>query len=265
LTAKKPLRKKHVPAKRVPGAPNPKMLAFVNEYLVDLNATQAAIRAGYSAKSAGAHGFKLLQKAEIQAAIDMRRREVAQTTNVTPERVIAELGRIAFADPRELVEIKVGCCRHCHGEGFKYQRSVGEMNVDMASWTAKGNSMADFDNLGGIGFNPLTPPHAECTACGGDGEARTVLKDTSRLSPSALALYAGAKATKYGIEVAMHSKDAALEKLAKHYGIYERDNNQKTGGIAALLAGLSGNVIGPVREEEPETPVNGDDDDEDEP
>lgn len=263
MTAKKPTPKKRVPAKRVPGAPNPKMLAFVEQYLVDLNATQAAIRAGYSAKTAGAQAFKLLQKAEILNALDMRRRELAKTTGVTPERVVEELARIAFADPRELVEIKVGCCRHCHGEGFKYQRSVGEMNADMARHALKGLDMAEFDEMGGIGYNPLRKPHPECTGCGGDGQSRTVLKPSSELSPAALALYAGAKTTKYGIDVVMHSKDAALDKLAKHYGVYELDNKQKDGGIATLLAGLTGKVIGPVREDDTPTSTPGADDDED--
>ena len=47
----------------------PKQEAFVREYLIDLNATQAAIRAGYSERTAGSQSFDLLQKPEIQAAI----------------------------------------------------------------------------------------------------------------------------------------------------------------------------------------------------
>ena len=50
----------------------PKQAAFVDEYLIDLNATQAAIRAGYSAKTAGSYGNENLQKPEIQQAIGER-------------------------------------------------------------------------------------------------------------------------------------------------------------------------------------------------
>ena len=46
-----------------------KQQRFVDEYLVDLNATQAAIRAGYSEKTAGAQGFDLLKKPEIEAPL----------------------------------------------------------------------------------------------------------------------------------------------------------------------------------------------------
>ncbi len=47
-----------------------KQQTFVEEYLVDLNATQAALRAGYSPKTAGAIGFNLLKKVEVQDAIE---------------------------------------------------------------------------------------------------------------------------------------------------------------------------------------------------
>ena len=101
------------------------------------------------------------------------------------------------------------------------------MNRDREAWVEKGKNPAEFDEAGGIGFNPLLLPKSDCPICGGDGQARTVLKDTRHLSPKAVALYAGAKQTKEGIEIKMHSKLDALEKLAKFVGLYERDNEQK--------------------------------------
>jgi phage terminase small subunit len=75
-----------------------KQLRFVEEYLVDLNATQAAIRAGYSPRTAYAAGQRQLKKvdAEIGAALAER----SARTGVTADRVVRELARIAFADPR---------------------------------------------------------------------------------------------------------------------------------------------------------------------
>ena len=84
-----------------------------------------------------------------------------------------------------------------------------------------------------------------------------VLKDTRTLSQQAAALYAGAKVTKHGIEVQMHSKMDAIEKLAKHLGVYEKDNQQKADPLAALLARIaSGNSNGftPVQDD-PEAPA----------
>lgn len=80
----------------------PKQARFVAEYLVDLNATQAAIRAGYSAKTAGQTGFDLLKKPEIAEAIAAAQQERAQRTHITADRVLRELARVAFSDLRRL-------------------------------------------------------------------------------------------------------------------------------------------------------------------
>ncbi len=252
----KPARKPRAPAKKAsPKAANPlqltdKQLRFVDEYLIDLNATQAAVRAGYSAGTAGAIGHENLKKPEIVAAIADARLALQQRTHITADRVVMELGLIAFADARELAQVKTGCCRHCWGEGFKYQRTLSEYNLEREQWLDKGKDPIQFDEQGGIGFNALKLPHPECPECGGDGAARVVAMDTRKLSPQAAALYAGAKHTKEGIEIKMHSKLDAIEKLARHLGIYEKDNQQKTDPLSALLhriAGGNSNGFTPVQ------------------
>ncbi len=80
----------------------PKQARFVEEYLVDMNATQAAIRAGYSIKTACAIGGENLRKPIIAAAIVEGRKDLADRTGVTQERIIEEYRRIAFADLRDL-------------------------------------------------------------------------------------------------------------------------------------------------------------------
>jgi phage terminase small subunit len=75
--------------------------AFVEEYLVDLNATQAAIRAGYSARSADSRASKLLANQTIKSAVDHAMRRRAQRTGVTQDRVVAELARLAFANMQD--------------------------------------------------------------------------------------------------------------------------------------------------------------------
>lgn len=79
---------------------NPKQQRFVDEYLIDLNATQAAIRAGYSQKTAGSQGFDLLKKPEIQEAIEKARAKTARKLEITRERVLEEYAKLAFLDPR---------------------------------------------------------------------------------------------------------------------------------------------------------------------
>ncbi|MDZ5448619.1 terminase small subunit [Labrys sp. ZIDIC5] len=83
---------------------NRKQQRFVEEFIVDLNGTKAAIRAGYSIRSAYAIASALLSKHEIQAAITAERRKQSERTGVTADRIILELARIALADIRDIAQ-----------------------------------------------------------------------------------------------------------------------------------------------------------------
>lgn len=76
----------------------PKQERFVQEYLIDLNATQAAIRAGYSAKTAESAGPRLLGNVEVRAAIEARQTERAASVGVTAEKVLRELALLGFSN-----------------------------------------------------------------------------------------------------------------------------------------------------------------------
>ncbi|MDI4655549.1 terminase small subunit [Xanthobacter autotrophicus] len=79
----------------------PKQTRFVQEYLVDLNATQAAVRAGYSKRTAVKIGSENLLKPDIAREIQRAMDERAARTGITAERVLQELARIAFLDIRK--------------------------------------------------------------------------------------------------------------------------------------------------------------------
>lgn len=85
---------------------NEKQKRFVAEYLVDLNATQAAIRTGYSPKTAYSMGQRLLKNVEIQNAIQEAMQKRERRTEVTQDRVIAELAAIGFAKATDYAEIE---------------------------------------------------------------------------------------------------------------------------------------------------------------
>lgn len=78
---------------------------FVEEYLVDLNATQAAIRAGYSEKTAKEMAHENLTKPHIRNAISEKRKALSEKTGVTAERVINELALVAFANMHDYMDI----------------------------------------------------------------------------------------------------------------------------------------------------------------
>lgn len=87
-----------------------KQQAFVREYLIDLNATQAAIRAGYSAKTAGAIGEENLRKPEITAAVQEAMDARAQRTEITADYVLETIR---------------GTIERCNAKGEQYDpRSV---------------------------------------------------------------------------------------------------------------------------------------------
>jgi len=80
----------------------PRQRFFVLEYLIDLNGEQAAIRAGYAPSNARSQAARLMGYPEIAAAIRTEMAERAHRTGITPERVIAEYARIAFADMSDI-------------------------------------------------------------------------------------------------------------------------------------------------------------------
>jgi phage terminase small subunit len=80
----------------------PKQRRFVEEYLIDLNATQAAIRAGYSQQTARAIASENLTKPDIQAAIGRAMSERSDWAQLTAKQVLNELALIAFSDIRDI-------------------------------------------------------------------------------------------------------------------------------------------------------------------
>lgn len=81
-----------------------KQARFIDEYMIDLNATQACIRAGYSARTADRIGPELLGKTCVQSALSVRMKDREKRTEITQDKVIAELAKIGFADIRKAVE-----------------------------------------------------------------------------------------------------------------------------------------------------------------
>ena len=75
----------------------PKQERFCQEYLIDVNATQAAIRAGYSKRRADQSGYQVLRKIEVQATIKRLIHERARRTDIKADSVLQELKRVAFA------------------------------------------------------------------------------------------------------------------------------------------------------------------------
>lgn len=83
---------------------NPKQTRFCQEYIIDLNGTQSAIRAGYSEKTSYSIAERLLRNVEIQAHIQELQSTRQQRTEITADTVIKELAKIALFDIRKIYD-----------------------------------------------------------------------------------------------------------------------------------------------------------------
>lgn len=83
----------------------PKIQCFVNEYIVDLNGTQAAIRAGYSARTANVQASQLLAKPNVQAAVQAAMAKREARTEITQDMVLKELAKIGFANMQDYMRV----------------------------------------------------------------------------------------------------------------------------------------------------------------
>ena len=195
-----------------------KQVSFVREYVKDWNATQAAIRAGYSEASAGVIGCENLLKPNIKAAIERRQSEIAALAEVDAALVVRELYDIATADPRELVSVYRDSCRYCHGIDHQYQWTPAEYAAafDKAMKEAK----AAPELQGGIGYKAALDPHADCPECQGRGVETLVVSDTRKLTGKAAKLYAGAQQTKDGVRSLARDQNAALMALGRYLGMF---------------------------------------------
>ncbi|WP_161793198.1 terminase small subunit [Bordetella avium] len=213
-----------------------RVLRFVDEYLVDLNGAKAAVRAGYSERSAKQIACAMLGKPEVVEAIAAAKARRRERVEVDQDAILRSLLAADQADPNDLSEHRRVCCRYCHGVGHRYQRTAGEMERDREAWEAarsklkRGQRLPPFDEKGGIGYDKRRDPHDDCPECFGEGLGEVFLKDTRRLSPEARALYAGARRTKDGIEVKAHDQIAVRTLLMRHAGMLQDRVDHTTKG-----------------------------------
>lgn len=202
----------------------------MQEYLIDLNGTQAYLRAkpGAAETTARTEASRMLAKPNIQEAVAKAKAERSQRTGISADAAVKQAWAIMTADSRELMEYRVGCCRHCWGFNFLYQRTNGQFEADKEAFEnakamadEKGRrKMGEFKTKGGDGFDLRKPPNPDCPECGGEGKGREVFKDTRYISPEAAHLLAGVEVTKTGTKLLVHSRDAATDKVFRHLGLY---------------------------------------------
>lgn len=183
---------------------NPNQSRFVAEYIVDLNATQAAIRAGYSPKTAGSQGERLLRNAEIQAAVADAIEARGKRTLVTQDRVLLEVSRLAFADIRKVV-----------------RWGVKEVAV---GYDDEGRKLDPADIGQAVVVHYLQQPYVEPI-------------NSDDLDADTAATVSEVSMTKDGIKIKLHDKGGAITLAGRHLGMW-KDKLEVSAeeGMASLLA-----------------------------
>lgn len=173
----------------------PKQAQFVAEYVIDLNATQAAIRCGYSEKTAKQQGSRLLTNADVAAAIAETQGPRLERLEITAERVLQEAAKIAFTDLADVAD-------------------WGEKEVAIG-YDADGRKVAPADLGDAVVVHHEVAPYLS-------------LRDSSSLTPQARASVSEVALTKDGFRIKQHSKSDALNLLARHLGLLV-DRTEHTG------------------------------------
>lgn len=216
-----------------------KQQLFVMEYLVDTNGTQAAIRAGYASDPnvAKTTASRLIStNANLGAVLDAGLTWRFEKCQDDADMVVAYWRMMATGDANELSELRRVACRHCWGEGNKYQYTPAEFERDKENWKFKALGIKGanpdkpppfpYEDRQGDWYDGRMDPNPDCPECFGNGDPVVLLKDTRKLSPAARAMYGGVKVTKLGIEMNITTREKALEMMARHRGMFAADKGK---------------------------------------
>ncbi|ELE9236580.1 terminase small subunit [Enterobacter kobei] len=200
---------------------------FVAEYLKDNNATQSAIRAGYSKKTAQEQSSRLLSNVKVaQAIAQQQKASIARTLGCADE-VLAQMWQLATFDANQLSQYRRGACRYCWGFGHHYQwRDAVEFDEETAKVEGREGARLPQDT-GGYGYDHNREPNPECPRCNGDGIGQPYFADTRKLSPDAALAYSGVKLGKSGVEITAISRERMYEAVMKRLGLADSEFAQR--------------------------------------
>lgn len=199
---------------------------FVAEYLKDRNATQAAIRAGYSKKNADKIGPELLGKTRVAQAIAQQQKASIERTLGSADEVLSQMWQLATFDANQLSQYRRGACRHCWGFGHHYQwRDVVEFEEKRLE--AVERDRREPEDSGGYGYDHNREPNPDCPRCNGDGIGQPYFADTRKLPPDAALAYSGVKLGKNGVEITAISRERMYEAVMKRLGLADSEFVQR--------------------------------------
>lgn len=186
-------------------------------------------------------GWKLLRNPKVAQEIERRLDIIGEASDekmgFDAVQALSLFLDLARADPNELIGLRVGCCRYCHGPDHQYQWTPAEFAA--ATTKAEQAEQPLPDVAGGLDFDRTLPPNPACPECRGEGETRIVPMDTRNLSPGGKMLYQGVKQTKDGLQIILADKAKALENATKLIGGF-LERVELSGGVSVAKPDLTG-------------------------
>lgn len=241
---------KALPAPAVPDL-TVKQDAFARHY-VEFGSVADAYRSAYdvapttTSQTARTNGHRVLNHPKVQARVRALRAELAATSLMSTNELIADLESMATADVNELMCVTVVGCRWCWGEGHGYQwRNEAELQAavehHIASLaTPKPEPMPDARGL--FGYRPDRDPNPECPRCDGVGVNVVRLTNTADVSPGARKLYRGVELYPDGTvkKILLNDPLAARMELHRVRGMHvDRSINLNANVTVPPLASMS--------------------------
>lgn len=208
---------------------------FVREYMVDWNGTQAAIRAGYSAKSAGEIAYQLLQKPSVREAIETLASARARRLGIDADELMRMWAAVVTLDANEISQLRRVCCPYCWGADHQRQytpssleaaRTKHERERQRRLKADQNDDIGEFPAYADAWYDKRRPPAEDCPECHGEGVVEVFFADTRNLSPAARLVYAGVKEGRDGIEVLTMSKEKAADNLARALGLFKEKETE---------------------------------------
>ncbi|EML9044566.1 terminase small subunit [Enterobacter cloacae] len=233
-TAQKPAQKKMRTAQRDRSAKElvdddgltAQQRLFVAEYLKDGNATQSAIRAGYSKKTAQEQSSRLLSNVMVAQAIAQQQKASIARTLGSADEVLAQMWQLATFDANQLSQYRRGACRYCWGFGHHYQwRDAVEFEEKRLE--AVERDRREPEDSGGYGYDHNREPNPECPRCNGDGIGQPYFPDTRKLPANSRVAYSGVKVGKNGVEITAISRERMFEAVMKRLGLADSEFAQR--------------------------------------
>jgi phage terminase small subunit len=210
----------------------PRLRAFADEYMRDLNGTAAYLRIHPGAKvtTAATESWRILRNPKVRAYIAATRERLELAADFSKADLLRELVSIVRADPREITQMRQISCDHCWPHDEEDEAPKGKTKKDLLA-PRKGLPM-------------WQEPNPDCEHCQGEGIPKPWFADVRKLSTGAARLFQSVHVTKDGMRINLRDQDSALDKLAKILGAYELDNDQKGQAAADVLRAFFGGLHG---------------------